>query len=47
MESLDDFLRFYFLSLRICGSLQNSLLCIVGELTGGDSVTVAVDVSDW
>ena len=31
---------------RVCGSLRTSLLCIMGELTGGWSVAVAVGVSD-
>ena len=31
---------------RIFGSLQTSLLCIMGELVGGGSVTVAVGVSN-
>ena len=29
-----------------CGSLQNSLLCIVAELAGGGSVAVVVGVSE-
>ena len=38
----NDFLRFC-LGL-VFGSLQTSLLCIVGELAGGGSVAVAVAV---
>ena len=30
----------------VLGSLQTTLLCIVGELAGGGSVSVAVGVSD-
>ena len=30
----------------VCGSLQTSLLCIVGELVGEGSVAVAVGNSD-
>ena len=42
--ALDDYLRFN--KFLVFGSLQTSLLCIVGELAGGGSVTVAVGVSD-
>ena len=35
-----------FYAMYICGSLQTILLCIVGEIAGGRSVTVAVGISD-
>ena len=41
---LEDFLRYEMFS--IFASLQISILCIMGELAGGGSVTVAVAVSD-
>ena len=48
VETLVFFLKiFNFLDfLCLFGSLQTSLLCILGELAWGGSVTVAVWVSD-
>ena len=45
-----DVLQFkYFLLcfaiFRVLGSLQTSLLCIMGDLAGGGSVAVAIGVS--
>ena len=37
---------FWVFDIFFGGSLQTSLLCILEELTGGGSVTVAVGVSD-
>ena len=43
---LNDFCIFNFFSLEFFGSFQYSILCIMGELAGGESVAVAVGVSD-
>ena len=40
----NDFWRLEF--FHVLGSLQTSLLCIVGELAGEGSAAVAVGVSD-
>ena len=39
-------IQFSFYIFCVFGSLQTSLLCIVGELAGGGSVAVADGVSD-
>ena len=39
-EQMDDFFRFRI--VRVFGSLQTSILCIVGELAGRGSVAVAI-----
>ena len=49
-----NILRAFVVSMIFCelklfrdfGSLQNSLLCIMGELAGGGSLAMAVGVSD-
>ena len=37
---------FFFYNVPVFGSLQTSLLCIIGELAGGGTSTVAVGASD-
>lgn len=36
-------------SVCVChhGSVRTNLLCIMGKLAGGESVALAVGVSDW
>ena len=41
----DDFF-WILIYIHFVGSLQTSLLCIMGELAGGGSAAVAVGVSD-